>query len=87
MTKYEIMVIAAAALVFVLINIITWTIIAHKERRSGKAPAQVPQSTEVPTVRIPPPMSTEELFVRPKEKRSDFVIQESITFTHTDENL
>ena len=42
MTKYELMVIAAAAAAFVLINIIMWSIIIAKEKKSRKndAPAQ-----------------------------------------------
>lgn len=44
MTKYELMVIAAAAAAFVLINIIMWSIIAAKEKKAKrKAEQSVPQ--------------------------------------------
>lgn len=42
MTKYELMVIAAAAAAFIMINIIMWSIIIAKEKKSRQknAPAQ-----------------------------------------------
>ncbi|GEM_PF-1768424 len=50
MTREELMVIAAAAAVFVLINIIMWTIIAkiEKRRKNKERKAAVDKKTSIP---------------------------------------
>ncbi|NLT10304.1 MAG: hypothetical protein GXY08_12520 [Ruminococcus sp.] len=46
MTIYELMVIAVAAGVFMIINIIMWSVIAHKEKKAAAADNTSRQKTQ-----------------------------------------
>ncbi len=100
MTKYELMVIAAAAAAFVLINIIMWSIIIAKERRSRRKNAQtamtaIPASVaeQIPQINPAADFHAQELTPeppvqqRPRVKRSDFVLLDDIVIVHTDERI
>lgn len=77
MTLGEILVIAAAVAVFILINIIMWSIIAAKNRKqSGKKASPQPEMAAAP-VRI----ATQEV------SNADFRLLENIVIVHTDERI
>lgn len=93
MTSEELIVIAAAAAVFIVINIIMWTIIAKIEKRKKiKEKTQAAVKTAEP--QAPTVVLTEQNAVKttvkkivqiPREPRSDFVLTDDIVITHTDE--
>lgn len=77
MTLGEILVIAAAAAVFILINLIMWSIIAAKNRKqSGRKASPQPEMAAVPVRTISPELSN-----------TDFRILENIVIVHTDERI
>ena len=77
MTIGEILVIAAAAAVFILINLIMWSIIAAKNRKqSGKKASPQPEMAAAPVRTISPEVSS-----------ADFRILENIVIVHTDETI
>ena len=90
MTKYELMVIAAAAAAFVLINIIMWSIIIFRERKAREKNAQNQTEAIVrntaPTVEIPA-VNPQPTVRRPRVKRSDFIVIDDIVIVHTDERI
>lgn len=93
MTRDELMVIAAAAAVFIVINIIMWTIIAKIEKRKKTkeqtSPAVKTAESKAPTASLaePKPIKTtvKNPMQIPREPRSDFVLIDDIVITHTDE--
>lgn len=94
MTKYEIMVIAAAAAVFVVINIVMWSIIAAKEKKVRRKEVQRQRITEEPIPASSPVPVTETAEIspqpvkeRPHIKRSDFILIDDIVIVHTDERI
>ena len=87
------MVIAAAAAVFIVINIIMWTIIAKIEKRE-KTKEQTSPAVKTAEPKAPTAALTEQKTVKtavkepmpiPREPRSDFVLIDDIVITHTDE--
>ncbi len=90
MTKYEIMVIVAAAAAFVLINIIMWSIIIFVEKRAreknGSAAAPIARTApaeDMQMYELPP----DNVSQRPRVKRSDFILLDDIVIVHTDERI
>ena len=88
MTIEEWLVIAAAAVIFVLINIIMWSIIAEKEKRAKEADIRRDTSfAENPdTLR-----NDNEQFNVPRtaspKRTNNFTIKENIVIVHTDERI
>ncbi|MCR5111204.1 MAG: hypothetical protein K6B38_09905 [Ruminococcus sp.] len=88
MTTEEWLVIAAAAVIFVLINIIMWSIIAKKEKRAKEAVIRMDESPigKSRTIR-----AGQSQFHIPKETPSQrtrsFDIKENIVIVHTDERI
>jgi len=81
-TNEEWFVIAIAAVIFVIINIIMWSIIAAKERRARQADTRinaVPVRSEQEPLTAP---STD-----PPRRTKHFNIKENIVITHTDERI
>ncbi len=99
MTKYELMVIAAAAAAFVLINIIMWSIIIVRENKSREKNAQtqpaVPPQNVVPAaapasgiMTSPAPASAPSpVPQKPRVKHNGLVLIDDIVITHTDERI
>ena len=93
MTKEELMVIAAAATIFIVINIIMWTIIAKTEKRKKTkkqtSPAVQTAETKAPTAALteqqPIKTTVKKPMQIPREPRIDFVLIDDIVITHTDE--
>ncbi|MCM1006587.1 MAG: hypothetical protein NC485_01445 [Ruminococcus flavefaciens] len=93
MTREELMVIAAAMAVFIVINIIMWTIIAKIEKRQ-KTKKQTSSAVKAAETKVPTAALTEQTPIKttvkkpmqiPREPRSDFVLIDDIVITHTDE--
>lgn len=90
MTTEEWLVIAAAAVIFVLINIIMWSIIARKEKRAkqaailrdaspiGKSKTILVSNSQFKVPPPPPPSS---------QRTRTFDIKENIVIVHTDERI
>ena len=82
LTNEEWFVIAIAAVIFVIINIIMWSIIAAKERRAKQADTRikaVPVRPEQEHFTVP---TTD-----PPRRTKHFNIKENIVITHTDERI
>ncbi|MBO5571571.1 MAG: hypothetical protein J5926_02510 [Ruminococcus sp.] len=82
LTNEEWFVIAIAAVIFVIINIIMWSIIAAKERRAKQADTRikaVPVRSEQEHFTVP---TTD-----PPRRTKHFNIKENIVITHTDERI
>lgn len=77
MTIGEILVIAAAVAVFVLINIIMWSVIAAKNRKSARTAASPPSAMADAAVRT----------ALPEVSSEDFRLLENIVIVHTDERI
>lgn len=93
MTREELMVIAAAAAVFIVINIIMWTIIAKIEKRE-KTKEQTSSAVKTAEIKAPTAALAEPNSIKttvkkpmqiPREPRSDFVLIDDIVIIHTDE--
>ena len=93
MTREELMVIAAAAAVFIVINIIMWTIIAKIEKRE-KTKEQTSSAVKTAEPKAPTAALTEQKPVKTtaersvqilREPRSDLVLIYDIVIIHTDE--
>lgn len=90
MTDKEIMVVAAAAAVFVLINIIMWTAIAKKNKKEKlnvvslqKNPVPEPvRRNSAPDVQI-----NEKTVDTPMRGKIRFNMIDNIVITHSEENL
>ena len=88
MTISEWLVIAAAAVIFVLANIIMWSIIAEKEKRAKEADIRndaspIGMSRTIVADRRPvnPPAHP------PQHRTSNFTIKENTVIIHTDERI
>ena len=88
MTPGEILVIAAAAAVFIIINILMWSIIIRNEQAEAKkkapkpAPAPVQQAAPVPDRIIKLPDS-----VPASAAEMGFKLLDSTVIVHTDERI
>lgn len=83
-TTEEWFVIAAAAVIFVLINIIMWSIIAAKERRNKQT--DIYEEVNSTTIRAGKGGIPKQEIV-PPERTKHFRIKENIVIVHTDERI
>ena len=91
------MVIAAAAAAFVLINIIMWSIIIIREKKSREKNAQplpaMPVQNVIPAAAPPsgimtsPAPATAPVPQKPRVKHNGFVLLDDIVITHTDDRI
>lgn len=89
MTIYELMIIAVAAGVFMIINIIMWSVISHNEKKAAEKEKKQPAVEAVPPAdNIPAEKTAAEIQdTIHRERPADFIITEDIVFVHTDETL
>ena len=83
-TAEEWFVIAAAAVIFVLINIIMWSIIAAKERRNKQT--DIYEEVNSKTVRAGQSVPAVQ-DIDPPKRTKHFHIRENIVIVHTDERI
>ena len=74
MTTGEVLVIAAAAAVFIIINIIMWSIIAKKERKANGSGASRSKMTSVPLSEVSTAAAA-----------AGFELMENTVIVHTDD--
>lgn len=88
MTIEEWLVIAAAAVIFVLINIIMWSIIAEKEKRAKGTDIrrESPSAANTAALRTDCDRFTVPNTASPK-RTNNFTIKENIVIVHTDERI